>query len=224
MDSRLEYSLRCDSLGAGVTAQISQTPSAVGWTEQTRTGLILPTGNAGTDTFTATAHGLAAGDAVYFETLTGGTGLVVGQTYYVVDSTLTANTFQISATQGGAAFNFTTNVTQPTTLISPTVLYTHTLYLSPNRYSETWVIERVTVQNTSVLKVPTASIYRGVLNPSALVDATQNGAYDVDDLTSPIVLNRGEIVIIQFTGCEAPTFAGTMSSIVYLGGQVQYGS
>lgn len=218
MDSRLEYSLRCDSLGAGAVATTSRTPTAVGWTEQSRTGTLAPTGAT---TLTAAAHGLSAGDAVYFETLTGGAPLVVGTTYYVV--TPTTNTFQLAAAVGGTPLVFA-NVTQPSILISPNVLYTHTLYLSPNRYGETWIVERVTVQNTSVLKVPTASIYRGVLNPSALVDATQNGAYDVDDLSTPIVMSRGEIVIIQFTGCEAPPFAGQMSSIVYLGGQVRYGS
>jgi hypothetical protein len=54
--------------------------------------------------FTWTAHPLADGDPVRFTT-SGAlpTGLVAGQTYYVIAAGLTANTFQVSATVGGAA-------------------------------------------------------------------------------------------------------------------------
>ncbi len=53
---------------------------------------------------TATGHGLAAGTPIFFTT-TGAlpTGIVAGQTYYVLSSGLTANTFTFSATAGGAA-------------------------------------------------------------------------------------------------------------------------
>jgi len=66
---------------------------------------------ASTDIFTATAHGFAAGDAVVFNTLTGGAGLVTGKRYYVIATNLAANTFMVSATVGGATFDHTTNVT-----------------------------------------------------------------------------------------------------------------
>lgn len=69
------------------------------------------TGANATDIFTATAHGFVAGDAVVFNSLTGGAGLVTGKRYYVIAANLAANTFQVSATSGGAAFNFTTDVT-----------------------------------------------------------------------------------------------------------------
>lgn len=50
------------------------------------------------------SHGLSANDPVKFTT-TGAlpTGLVVGTTYYVVGASITTNTFQLSATAGGAA-------------------------------------------------------------------------------------------------------------------------
>lgn len=60
---------------------------------------------------TATAHGFVAGDRVVFTELTGGTGLVVGQVYYVIAANLAAQTFQVSLTPGGAAVNFTADIT-----------------------------------------------------------------------------------------------------------------
>lgn len=52
------------------------------------------------------AHGRAADDPVYFTT-TGAlpTGLSVDVIYYVVGASITTNTFQVSATKGGAAIN-----------------------------------------------------------------------------------------------------------------------
>lgn len=66
---------------------------------------------ASTDIFTATAHGFVAGDAVVFNSLTGGAPLVVGKRYYVIATNLAANTFMVSAIVGGATFDHTTNVT-----------------------------------------------------------------------------------------------------------------
>lgn len=56
--------------------------------------------------FTKTAHGFQAGALVRFST-TGAlpTGLTAGTNYYVIAAGLTANTFQVSTTAGGAAVN-----------------------------------------------------------------------------------------------------------------------
>lgn len=54
-------------------------------------------------TFTATCHGLVAGDRVVF---TGGTtthGLAVNTIYFVISDGLTGDAFKVSATEGGAA-------------------------------------------------------------------------------------------------------------------------
>lgn len=72
----------------------------------------LVTGVASSDTFTLTAHGLIDTNQVKFTALTGGTGLAVNTLYYVV--TAAANTFQLSLSSGGAAVNFTTDVTAGT--------------------------------------------------------------------------------------------------------------
>lgn len=60
---------------------------------------------------TAVPHGLAANDRVVFTSLTGGTGLTVGTSYHVIAANLTTTAFQVSATQGGSASNFTADIT-----------------------------------------------------------------------------------------------------------------
>jgi len=61
--------------------------------------------------FSLTAHGLVAGDPVYMTT-TGAlpTGLTANTIYFVISTGLTADTFRVSATRGGAAIN--TSVSQ----------------------------------------------------------------------------------------------------------------
>lgn len=56
--------------------------------------------------FSATAHGLVANDTVVFAT-TGAlpTGLTAGTTYYVISTGLTADAFEVSTSEGGAAVN-----------------------------------------------------------------------------------------------------------------------
>jgi hypothetical protein len=71
------------------------------------------TGNAGTDTLTtATPHGLTADAPLRFSALTGGTGLVVGKTYYVY-TVPTSTTFTIQDHVTGQVL-FSTNVTAGT--------------------------------------------------------------------------------------------------------------
>lgn len=75
------------------------------------------TGVTSTDTFTKTAHGLSNGDLVVLSEMTGGSGLVAGdvgnanglaRSYYVIG--VTANTFQLSNTSGGAAADLGTDI------------------------------------------------------------------------------------------------------------------
>jgi hypothetical protein len=60
---------------------------------------------------TATPHGFVAGQRVRFESLTGGTGLVVGTDYFVIAASLGATTLKVSLTAGGGAVDFSTDVT-----------------------------------------------------------------------------------------------------------------
>lgn len=52
-----------------------------------------------------TAHGLVAGDQVFFGGTTVPTGVTAGLPYFVIATGLTADVFQFSATAGGAAIN-----------------------------------------------------------------------------------------------------------------------
>jgi len=61
------------------------------------------------DTVTKTAHGLMNGDVVTFSVITTTTGIVINTDYFVVSSA--ANTFQVSALEGGSAIALTTNGT-----------------------------------------------------------------------------------------------------------------
>lgn len=63
---------------------------------------------------TSGAHGLVAGDRVRFTALTGGTGLTVGKTYYVIAANLASTTFQVSTVLGGSAVDFSSNITAGT--------------------------------------------------------------------------------------------------------------
>jgi hypothetical protein len=70
------------------------------------------TGIASTDIITVVGHSFANGDTVAFSSLTGGTGLSANSKYFVVS--VSGNTFQLSLTSGGAAINFTTDITAGT--------------------------------------------------------------------------------------------------------------
>lgn len=59
------------------------------------------------DLVTFNNHGLTAGTAVSFSSITSTTGISINTTYYVISPT--TNTFQLSATVGGAALALTTN-------------------------------------------------------------------------------------------------------------------
>jgi hypothetical protein len=72
------------------------------------------TGDAGTDIITAVGHNFTENQRIRFQSLTGGSGLFSGgpassTTYFVRN--ISGNTFQVSTTSGGAAVNFTTNIT-----------------------------------------------------------------------------------------------------------------
>lgn len=80
----------------------------------TGVGMIGPgngTATASTDLVSITNHGLVAGDQVVFTALTGGVGLAVGVSYYVIATGLTTSVFSVSTKPGGTAVDVTTNYT-----------------------------------------------------------------------------------------------------------------
>lgn len=83
------------------------TASAIAYTPATKTATVA---NA-TDIWTSTAHGMVAGQKVRL-TNSGGAlpaGFAANTDYFVIAANLAANTFQLSATLGGAAVNATSD-------------------------------------------------------------------------------------------------------------------
>lgn len=109
--------------GINITTEVSREMAARHWASNvlihTKDGYLWwyalagvnITGVAATDVLTSSsAHGMAVNDQVWFVILNGGTGLTVGTKYYV-QSVPSGTTFKVSATKGGAAIDFTTDVT-----------------------------------------------------------------------------------------------------------------
>jgi hypothetical protein len=69
------------------------------------------TAAASTDLITKTSHGLVAGDRIYLTALTGGAGLALNTSYYVLSSGLTSNAFKVSLTPGGSIRDITSDAT-----------------------------------------------------------------------------------------------------------------
>lgn len=67
------------------------------------------TGTAATDLINHAGHTFVDNDPIVFTSLTGGAGLVVGTVYFVRNS-VPGVSYQVSTTSGGAAFNFTTDI------------------------------------------------------------------------------------------------------------------
>lgn len=79
----------------------------------------------GSNIIDCTNHGLSAGDPVGFNGNYLPTGLSAAFTYYVSATNLTANTFSVSLTSGGAVYNYGTGASG-----SPIVVRLHTLNLN----------------------------------------------------------------------------------------------
>jgi hypothetical protein len=71
------------------------------------------TGVASTDIITAVGHNFTNNQLVRFPTLTGGSGLFSPNNFYFVRD-IVGDTFKVSSTSGGAALNFTTDITAGT--------------------------------------------------------------------------------------------------------------
>lgn len=70
------------------------------------------TGSNSSDELTIASNRLFNGDAVYFQAITGGSGLAVNVTYYVINKS--GNNFQLATTIGGSALNLGSDITAGT--------------------------------------------------------------------------------------------------------------
>ena len=108
---KVEFNKNCPDLGFFVTGGtlFQGTGTETVWEANKVVGGSCTADNA-TDTFTKSSHGIADGTPVWFTASVIPAGLTAESvTYYVINAT--TNTFQISATEGGSAVNFTTNGT-----------------------------------------------------------------------------------------------------------------
>lgn len=71
------------------------------------------TGTEATNLINDAGHSFVNGTPLIFTALTGGAGLVVGTVYFVVTA-VPGVSYQLAATSGGAAINFTTDITSAT--------------------------------------------------------------------------------------------------------------
>lgn len=107
-----QHLFNCPDLGwtivGGTILDGNETGTAFRW-HTTDYGTTAATFDNGTDVVTSAAHGLVNGDRVAFATEAGAipTGLTEATSYYVINKT--ADTWQLSTTEGGSAINFTTD-------------------------------------------------------------------------------------------------------------------
>lgn len=77
-----------------------------------------------------------------------------------------------------------------------------TVRLGPRRAFERWLIESVAVQSTSTTE-PELREYLGEPSPSRMTGNSRAGTLDSGFNASPIVLESGEDIVYQWTGCSA---------------------
>jgi len=97
-----------DGLAASHRYHVYDTSAAPAWTGYSVTGL------ASTDVISHAGHPFVNGDQVTFTQLTGGAGLLTTVAAYFVVNSVPGVSYQLSLTTGGAAINFTTDITSAT--------------------------------------------------------------------------------------------------------------
>lgn len=89
------------------------------------------TGVAATDVISQAGHPFINGDQFLFTSLTGGAGLTTNTVYFVVNS-VAGVSYQLSTTSGGAAVNFTTDISSATGVRAFGITGSHYLHSTGN--------------------------------------------------------------------------------------------
>lgn len=146
-------------------------PAVVGTARQTRgileatstnartlsaTGASSVTGSSSDDVIASSAHGLDNGDKVQFTALTGGTGITLNETYYVVNKT--TNTFQIATEASGTPVTFAD--------------FTAGTYVIPNELTSTEILEimQLAWENGGLQEQEMATVFCGAYSKRRLTD------------------------------------------------------
>jgi hypothetical protein len=186
-----------DSVAQGLTVKIASRAASTAnfLSTYNNTSEVITAVDVATDTLTSNSHAFTDGDRVRVASTGGSTpgGLPAGTTFFVVGSTL--NTFQLSATDGGAAQDIVNTG-------SGTITVTHSLYLEATGNGAIQIDDVALVADDRV-----------VLKDQT--DQTQNGVYVVSQAgsaTEPAVLTRaddfnasGEVVSGSFTFVQEGT-------------------
>ena len=166
-----------DSVAQGLTVKLASRAASTQnfLSTYNNTSEVITSVDIATETLTSNSHAFTNGDRVRVAS-TGGSnpgGLVAGTVYFVVGST--TNTFQLSATEGGAAIDITDTG-------SGTITVTHSLYLEATGNGAITIDGITLATNDRVL----------IKNQT---DATQNGIYVVTQTggaTTPAILTRAD--------------------------------
>jgi hypothetical protein len=111
-----QYALPTDNTTPRKTRGILQAVT----TNRIALGATTTGASSATDTITATAHGLANGDAIVFTNTGAATGIIAGRIYYVVNAA--TDTFKVATATGGTALTLGTATGLAYTVPSDTAL------------------------------------------------------------------------------------------------------
>jgi hypothetical protein len=156
------------------------------------------TGAASTDILTCVAHGLATNSVVRLSGITGLAGLSAGVSYYVINAA--ADTFKLSATQGGGAINITSDGSATLNLYTagPVMAFNARRGVAPP--SEVVVVSLCTISGTLSGTNPSLSYAVAVTKPAA---------YTVDvDLVS-VDNDEVETTTNKVSASTSSSFSGT---------------
>ena len=196
-DTDVSTKAYADSVAQGLTVKVASRAASTAnfLSTYNNTSEVITAVDVATDTLTSNSHAFTDGDRVRVASTGGSTpgGLPAGTTFFVVGST--TNTFQLSATDGGAAQDIVNTG-------SGTITVTHSLYLEATGNGAIQIDDISLVANDRV-----------VLKDQT--DQTQNGIYVVSNAgsaTEPAVLTRaddfnadGEVVSGSFTFVQEGT-------------------
>jgi len=90
---------------------------------------------------------------------------------------------------------------------------TGSVSFGPSRGNTYWFIKTVSVSVSTNTSEPTASIYRGTVNPGSLITATYSGSQDTDSDVNDNPLYPGETYTCQWTGGDS----GALATISFSG-------
>lgn len=155
------------------------------------------TGVASTDTLTITGATLADGMAITLTSLTGGAGFTTGVGYYAVSSS--GATCKLATTPGGAAIDFTTNITAGSAIVQAAPMqvwsteyrdifsYSSSVFPAEGSITVTPTGGGVQIDSTA----SSAVIMQAALVPTTLTAETVSGGYSSFGSLTTNTLTKG---------------------------------